>query len=268
MQSFLQYRSFKTSVKDQYERDRKKAKALKLEKENRETAEASDERPRSAQRRKSIADSSISTPATTPDPRDPEKAEQTPASPEPESSSPTQQQEINENENDTSQNGQAAEGTQTANTLERMKTTGTMMGTILTGIEIRPITLEISHKLEKLHTKQSHTAKTTPHIPPKDKVFVVNYESDTDPQNPHNWGYGKRICATVLIAMIGFIVGFASAVDSPVLPQAAPDLGVSEVVESLATGIFLIGFGVGALFAGPISETVGRNPVYVVTLVS
>ena len=30
--------------------------------------------------------------------------------------------------------------------------------------------------------------------------------------------------------------------------------------------MFLIGFGVGALFAGPISETVGRNPVYIGTL--
>jgi len=38
------------------------------------------------------------------------------------------------------------------------------------------------------------------------------------------------------------------------------------VAESLATGLFLIGFGAGALFAGPISETVGRNPVYITTL--
>ena len=58
----------------------------------------------------------------------------------------------------------------------------------------------------------------------------------------------------------------ASAIDSGVLPKAAEDFGVSEVVESMATGLFLIGFGAGALFAGPISETVGRNPVYIVTL--
>ena len=38
------------------------------------------------------------------------------------------------------------------------------------------------------------------------------------------------------------------------------------MTESLATGLFLIGFGVGALFAGPVSETVGRNPVYIATL--
>ncbi len=68
------------------------------------------------------------------------------------------------------------------------------------------------------------------------------------------------------IAFIGWIVGFASSVDSAALMQATADFGVSEVTESLATGIFLIGFGVGALFAGPVSETIGRNPVYIVTL--
>ena len=68
------------------------------------------------------------------------------------------------------------------------------------------------------------------------------------------------------IAFIGWIVGFASSIDSAALMQATADFGVSEVTESLATGIFLIGFGVGALFAGPFSETVGRNPVYIATL--
>lgn len=68
------------------------------------------------------------------------------------------------------------------------------------------------------------------------------------------------------IAFIGWIVGFASSVDSAALVQASEDFGVSDVTESLATGLFLIGFGVGALVAGPISETVGRNPVYIATL--
>lgn len=68
------------------------------------------------------------------------------------------------------------------------------------------------------------------------------------------------------IACIGWIVGFASSVDSAALMQASADFSVSEVTESLATGIFLIGFGVGALFAGPVSETIGRNPVYIATL--
>lgn len=44
---------------------------------------------------------------------------------------------------------------------------------------------------------------------------------------------------------------------------ASKEFGVSEVAESLATGLFLVGFGVGALVAGPISETIGRSPVYI-----
>ncbi len=119
------------------------------------------------------------------------------------------------------------------------------LGAVLTGIEIR--------------------RRTTTEGGDGD-VFVVGYEGDEDPNDPHNWSLLIRIRCTFTIALIGCVVGVASAIDSPALPQAAKEFGVSEVVESLATGVFLIGFGAGALFAGPISETVGRNPVYIVTL--
>ncbi|MCJ1479220.1 hypothetical protein MMC13_007905 [Lambiella insularis] len=101
-----------------------------------------------------------------------------------------------------------------------------------------------------------------------EKVFVVGYEGEKDMMNPHNWSNLTRWAATnsVTIASIGWIVGFASSIDSAALPQAAAEFGVSEVTESLATSVFLIGFGCGALVAGPISETVGRNPVYITTL--
>ncbi|KAF7197768.1 putative efflux pump kojT [Pseudocercospora fuligena] len=98
------------------------------------------------------------------------------------------------------------------------------------------------------------------------QVFVVGYEGPDDPSDPHNWTMLKRIRCTFMVAAIGCVVGLASAIDSSALPQAAEEFGVAEVVESMATGLFLIGFGCGALFAGPISETVGRNPVYIVTL--
>jgi len=98
------------------------------------------------------------------------------------------------------------------------------------------------------------------------KVFVVGYEGEKDTMNPHNWSLLTRWGATSTVASIGWVVGFASSIDSAALPQAAAEFGVSEVTESLATGLFLIGFGCGALVAGPVSETVGRNPVYITTL--
>ena len=58
----------------------------------------------------------------------------------------------------------------------------------------------------------------------------------------------------------------ASSIDAPVIPQAAKEFHVSEESESLATVLFLVGFGAGAPFAGPLSETFGRNPIYLATL--
>ncbi|KAH8689519.1 MFS transporter [Talaromyces proteolyticus] len=126
-------------------------------------------------------------------------------------------------------------------------TTGTTLGHALTGIQVRERT----------------TREGGPEL---GKVFVVSFENAQDPMNPQNWSFLKRTTATMTLSLIGGIVGFASAVDSAVIPQAMAEFGVSQVAESLATGIFLIGFGAGALIAGPFSETVGRNPIYILTM--
>ena len=64
----------------------------------------------------------------------------------------------------------------------------------------------------------------------------MGFQGPDDPLNPHNWGYAVRIWATVLIALIGFVVGIASSIDSSALMKASMEFGVSPVVESLATG--------------------------------
>lgn len=135
-------------------------------------------------------------------------------------------------------------------TLSRVATAhsiGTRLGVALTGIAVRD-------------------RRTNEGGPDAGKVFVVAFEGDHDPSKPQNWSYTRRMCATAMIALIGFVVGVASSIDSPATSRAAQEFGVSDVVEILATGLYLIGFGVGALFAGPFSETLGRNPVYIITL--
>jgi multidrug resistance protein len=122
----------------------------------------------------------------------------------------------------------------------------TALGRTLTGIEVR--------------RRKTHEGG-------EGNVFVVGYEGPNDPMNPKSWSKTKRFAITFSVASIGCVVGLASSIDSSAVREASAEFGVSEVVESMATGLFLIGFGVGALFAGPFSETLGRNPVYIVTLV-
>ncbi|KAK8246009.1 major facilitator superfamily domain-containing protein [Phyllosticta capitalensis] len=105
-----------------------------------------------------------------------------------------------------------------------------------------------------------------PHASAADgQVFVVEHEAG-DPLDPQTWSVRSRIAATLLIGSIAFVVGVASSIDSAVVKEAAREFGVNEEVETLATGRYLVGLGIGALFSGPCSETLGRNPVYVGTL--
>ncbi|KIW23288.1 uncharacterized protein PV07_11499 [Cladophialophora immunda] len=100
-----------------------------------------------------------------------------------------------------------------------------------------------------------------------ESILIVEWDGPDDPLNPRNWSLFRRLSATFIISSIAFMVGAAAPIDAAVLPQAARDLGVSEVTETLAVGIFLIGFGAGALICGPFSEVLGRSGTYMVSLI-
>ena len=255
MQSFLQYRRFGKHVARQYERDKSKAEALgeALPSASNENGAASVIAQASVQ----IFDHAEL------DTRDPEKGEQSSRYDEgvaagDHAGKQDPEKQLAEKDGrcfepiqaapsgrEGPMAGEEAEHMSRATTIATKKSIGTALGTTLTGIDVRDRS-----------TKEGGEGK----------VFVVGYEGEKDIMNPHNWSFLTRIGATINIAGIGWIVGIASSVDSAALVQASADFGVSEVVESLATGLFLIGFGVGALFAGPVSETIGRNPVYIATL--
>ena len=112
-------------------------------------------------------------------------------------------------------------------TATTQETIGTSLGQTLTGINVRSRT-----------TREGRREQGG-------KVFVVGFVDDKDPLNPHNWSSLKRMSITFLVASIGLIVGLASSIDSAVIQQARMEFGVTEVVESIATGIYLIGFGCG-----------------------
>nr|POE64978.1 putative efflux pump kojt [Quercus suber] len=97
-------------------------------------------------------------------------------------------------------------------------------------------------------------------------LFVVDFEDDHDPYNPKDYSIARKLATTGIVGCTGLLVGWASAIDSTATPQARASFHVSELVEDLATALYLIAFGLGSLVSGPLSETVGRNPVYIVSL--
>jgi len=96
--------------------------------------------------------------------------------------------------------------------------------------------------------------------------YQVDWTGPDDPHNPKQWSTLHRVSATLLVCTVAFVATAASAIDSAVITRASADFGVSEVAESLATALFLVGFGLGALLLSPLSELVGRYPVYLGSL--
>lgn len=72
------------------------------------------------------------------------------------------------------------------------------------------------------------------------RVFVVGFEGPDDPLSPRNWSVTKRILYTFNVGIIALVVGMAASIDSAVIPNAAEEFRVSEIVEALATGLVSI----------------------------
>jgi len=88
---------------------------------------------------------------------------------------------------------------------------------------------------------------------------------DEDPLNPKNWPLLDRSKNIAILSFLIFAQGWAGAAESMANTAASKEFHVSKVAETLSTAMYLFGIGSGSLFAGPVSETVGRNPTYLVS---
>lgn len=97
-------------------------------------------------------------------------------------------------------------------------------------------------------------------------TYLVGWKDD-DPLNPHNWSRFEKWACTFAVCLLTFSITVPSSIDAPVSPDFNEHYGVGPMAGSMTTGMYLIGTGFGALFAGTVSETFGRNVVYMTTFV-
>ena len=93
-----------------------------------------------------------------------------------------------------------------------------------------------------------------------------DWEGPDDPEDPHNWNIWSRIYHTVIPALFAFVVTFGSSVYTPGYPEVMKEFHVSSTVALLGLSLYVLGLAFGPVIAAPISETLGRQAVYRVSL--
>ncbi|KAG6361439.1 hypothetical protein INS49_009666 [Diaporthe citri] len=93
--------------------------------------------------------------------------------------------------------------------------------------------------------------------------FIVDWDSDLDPENPANWSWTKIWIHMGLVSGILFIGSLATAIFSPGVPELLSEFhNTSKLLGVMAVSIYALGWGVAPLVLGPLSEVFGRLGVY------
>ncbi|CAG8898196.1 unnamed protein product [Penicillium egyptiacum] len=101
----------------------------------------------------------------------------------------------------------------------------------------------------------------------RNKLIIVTYEGETDEMDPHNWTLRRRMLVTLVTSLMASVAFWSSTIDTTALVINRKLFHTSFEVQTLPTAMFLIGLGLGALITAPISEVVGRNVVYIPTMI-
>ena len=95
--------------------------------------------------------------------------------------------------------------------------------------------------------------------------YIVGWTAD-DPRNPLLFNDARKWLWTLLVALANMAVALATSAYTAPARELKEDFGISQEVFELGLSLFVLGFAVGPMFWGPLSELYGRQIVFVGTV--
>ncbi|KAI2967597.1 hypothetical protein CBS147323_4821 [Aspergillus niger] len=122
------------------------------------------------------------------------------------------------------------------------------------------------HETPKQIDEHAHRRK---HSSDSEKTLTVE-DWATSRENPHNWPLAKTIITSLIVYVYTFVVYAGSSMFITAVPLVMQELHTSEQRAMLGLSIYVLGYGVGPLLWGPLSEIprIGRSVVYVGTFIA
>ncbi|KAJ5124985.1 uncharacterized protein N7515_008810 [Penicillium bovifimosum] len=88
------------------------------------------------------------------------------------------------------------------------------------------------------------------------------WDWDSDPSNPYNWSLEQKTQQVMVIGWAAFTTSVGVSILSPAHSAFMEEFGVSSTVAILPLSLYVFALALGPVAGGPLSETVGRYPVY------
>ncbi|KAJ5893818.1 hypothetical protein N7495_005509 [Penicillium taxi] len=89
---------------------------------------------------------------------------------------------------------------------------------------------------------------------------------DEDPANPYNWTTRLKVQQIFMMASAAFTTSFGASIVTPAHTEFMEEFGVTSTQAILPLSLYVFALGLGPIVGGPLSETVGRHPVYLITI--
>ncbi|CAG7917881.1 unnamed protein product [Penicillium olsonii] len=120
-----------------------------------------------------------------------------------------------------------------------------------------------AHSNDTAHTS---TCKDVDHfghnLTPKES-YSQGIDWDNDPVNPYNWSLAHKFLQVVMISSAGLTASLGVSIVSPAHQELMKEFGVSSTQAVLPLSLYVWALGLGPIVGGPLSETVGRYPVFI-----
>uniref|UniRef100_A0A0D2XM13 Major facilitator superfamily (MFS) profile domain-containing protein n=1 Tax=Fusarium oxysporum (strain Fo5176) TaxID=660025 RepID=A0A0D2XM13_FUSOF len=93
---------------------------------------------------------------------------------------------------------------------------------------------------------------------PKEQVETDELDWDNSPHNPFNWPAWKKSLQVVMLSSAGLL--------APARKELMIEFNVSSTVALLPLTLYVLALGFGPVIGGPLSETIGRYPIYAASI--
>ncbi|CAG8396084.1 unnamed protein product [Penicillium salamii] len=115
-------------------------------------------------------------------------------------------------------------------------------------------------------TANTSTCKETDHLgqdltPKSSHAEYMDWEND--PVNPYNWPLRAKIQQVVMISCAAFTSSLGVSIVSPAHTELMEEFKVNSTVAILPLSLYVWALALGPVVGGPLSETIGRFPVFV-----